>query len=255
MDDLYKRLGVSRKATDKEIKSAYRRLARDKHPDVSRSPDSAAEFARIHEAYRILSDPEKRACYDRGEEVSSKSVGFYSSQRQQVVQYQRKINKIVDDMIEEERAETRIRAQVVSVVVTLFLSTFVVALAKPLFFDPFNLPVALSVGAVSLVGLLYLVRALRMALEHYTYTPPPPSVTHEPERPRQPFSRGEAVAFLAGGYLISLLAGALLDMLSGGAIGGGLVGGHAILGVFIYPPIAVLIVDNMRRLGAAIDGQ
>ena len=253
MEDLYKRLGVSRRATEKEIKSAYRRLARGKHPDVSRSPDAAAEFAKINEAYRVLSDAEKRARYDRGEEVSERTVGFYSSQRQQVIQYQRKINKIVDEMIEEERAETRIRAQVVSVVVTLFLSTFIVALAKPLFFDPFNLPVAVSVGAVSLFGIVYLASSLRMALEHYTYTPETPSVTHLGDPPRQPFSRGEAVAFLAGGYLISLLAGALLDMLSGGAIGGGLVGGHAILGVFMYPPIAVLIVDNMRRLGAAMD--
>jgi hypothetical protein len=191
--------------------------------------------------------------YDRGEEVSTKPGGFYSSQRQQVIQYQTKINKIVDEMIEEERAETRIRAQVVSVVVTLFLSTFIVALAKPIFFDPFNVPVAVGVGLLSTVGLFYLVRALGAALEHYTYSPPPPSVTHEPEPRRQPFSRGEALAFLAGGYLISVLAGGLLDMLSGGAIGGGLVKTHAVMGVFMYPPIAVLIVDNMRRLGAAID--
>ena len=90
MDDLYKRLGVTAKASQKEIRSAYRRLARDKHPDVSKSPDSAAQFARITEAYKVLSDPGKRAIYDRGEPVPAQPFAFYSAQRQQAVAYQRK---------------------------------------------------------------------------------------------------------------------------------------------------------------------
>src|SRR5215470_8374495 len=62
--DYYRILGVDRKADDKTIKSAYRRLARKHHPDVAKGKDSAARFQEIAEAYEVLSDPEKRKRYD-----------------------------------------------------------------------------------------------------------------------------------------------------------------------------------------------
>jgi len=60
--DYYKILGVERTATDKAIKTAYRRLARKHHPDVSKG--SADKFKEINEAYEVLSDPDKRKRYD-----------------------------------------------------------------------------------------------------------------------------------------------------------------------------------------------
>lgn len=64
--DYYKTLGVSRDADEKEIKSAYRKLARKYHPDVNKGDKNAEErFKEINEAYQVLSDPEKRAKYDR----------------------------------------------------------------------------------------------------------------------------------------------------------------------------------------------
>jgi molecular chaperone DnaJ len=66
-DELYKTLGVSKKATDEEIKKAYRKLARKYHPD--RNPDDAAaeeKFKEISAAHDVLSDPEKRKEYDAG---------------------------------------------------------------------------------------------------------------------------------------------------------------------------------------------
>ena len=66
-DELYKALGVSKKATDAEIKKAYRKLARQYHPD--RNPDDAEaekKFKEVQGAYDTLSDPEKRKRYDAG---------------------------------------------------------------------------------------------------------------------------------------------------------------------------------------------
>lgn len=62
--DYYRILGVDRKADDKAIKSAYRRLARKHHPDVAKGKDSTERFKEINEAYEVLSDPEKRRRYD-----------------------------------------------------------------------------------------------------------------------------------------------------------------------------------------------
>lgn len=66
--DYYEILGVGRNATEKELKTAYRKLARKWHPDLHKENEKEAaeeKFKQINEAYEVLSDPEKRAKYDR----------------------------------------------------------------------------------------------------------------------------------------------------------------------------------------------
>src|SRR3954454_3526160 len=63
--DYYEALGVPRDAGEEDIRRAYRKLARQYHPDVNKEPDAEDRFKEISEAYEVLRDPEKREKYDR----------------------------------------------------------------------------------------------------------------------------------------------------------------------------------------------
>ncbi|KAL6539130.1 hypothetical protein OROGR_011779 [Orobanche gracilis] len=72
--DYYSTLGVPKYANSKEIKAAYRKLARQYHPDVNKEPGATEKFKEISAAYEVLSDDKKRASYDEYGEVGVKST-------------------------------------------------------------------------------------------------------------------------------------------------------------------------------------
>ncbi len=253
MTDLYQLLGVSRSATSAEIKSAYRRLARKYHPDVSASPDSNARFALLNHAYHILIDRDKRASYDRGESDDSRRT-FYASREAQVVAIQREFDLMFDEMLAHERQATAERSHAVLVVVPLFLSAFYVMLAKPTIIEQLSIAGRIVLIGLALYGLVYLVKNLSVVLARYTYEEPDKmtSVFRHEEPPDKLISRKAGLVFLICGYLVSLGLGyvvsRLVPILYVSSLSPGM-----LLGGFLYPPIAVLIIGNLRRIGGLVD--
>jgi curved DNA-binding protein len=82
--DYYKIMGLTKQASDKDIKIAYRRLARKYHPDISKEKNAEEKFKELGEAYEVLKDPEKRKTYDHygQDRVAQKNSNYGAYQNQ-----------------------------------------------------------------------------------------------------------------------------------------------------------------------------
>lgn len=280
MIDYYKVLGVNRMASHSDIRSAYRKLARVKHPDVNAGSQSAAqEFALLSRAYHVLIDPQERAYYD--DQLRSQQNRGYSildsdnphARRARNLAVQAKWDRVVDEVLEHDRRENRERQRAVFTTVSLFLSTFFVAMMRPHLWQVFNSVGRAIVLTLFLIGVWHLATRLREYFAHYTYRPEPiqSSIMGFGEKPEQPFTRFSAYTFLLVGYTVSLGIGLLIgwhaqdffsdltllfrhrvevvqsNMLFGSSLA------LLIPDLIVYPPIAVLIVDSLHAVASRID--
>lgn len=253
MMDLYGILGLTPRATAADIKSAYRRLARKYHPDVSASPDANARFVQINKAYEILSDPARRWAYDDGQYADLRRT-FYASRQAEVVAKQRHFDRIVDEWMARERQEAAQRSHAVLIVVPFFLSTFLVMVTPPTELEKLHLIVLIVLVGLALYGLIYLVRNLAIVLARYTYHIPDhlTSVFGEKETPEdKAISRKAGLIFLICGYFVSLGLGYVVSNFAGRYSMASLM--STILCAFLYPPIAVLTIGGLRRLISIIE--
>ena len=276
MTDYYQVLGVERSATATEIKSAYRKLARKRHPDVNRGSEKAArEFALLSLAYHTLIDPQERAFHDQ--QLSNQRNGnsiLHSDNphAQRAREMQARWDRVVNQILEHDRRENLVRQRAVFTTVSLFLSTFFVAMIKPPLWQSFELIGRAILAALFLAGIWHLIRRLREYFQHYTYKPEPIhySITQEDKSPSQPFTRFSAYAFLVGGYGVSLGLGLLIGWYAqdffadltlifnhhvkpAAASAGFSPTGFIVSDLIFYPPIAVLIIDTLHALASRID--
>ena len=270
MVDYYKVLGVKRAATEAEIKSAYRKLARKLHPDVNGGTEKAArQFALVALAYRTLSDPQERAYYDA--QMKKAAAGFqrtdsvFSSsnphaQRMRRMAVQARFDRVVDRIIEAERRETFALQQAVFTTVTLFLSTFFVAMFKPRLWQNFRGVGRAFLLTLFLIGVWHLIVRLKACFEHFTYKPKSihdSVVNAEADKSDKPFTRFAASAFLILGYAASLAAGLFIGSQAHEVVIFNdlplLFDRHVRPDLIFYPPIAVLIVDTMHTVASKID--
>ena len=146
MTDYYQVLGIKQSATASEIKSAYRKLARKRHPDVNRgSENSAREFALLSLAYHTLIDPQERAFHDEQliKQRNGSSPSILRSDNphaQRARAAQARWDRVVNQILENDRRENLVRQRAVFTTVSLFLSTFFVAMIKPPLWQSFGLP-------------------------------------------------------------------------------------------------------------------
>ena len=279
MTDYYKVLGISRTASRSEVKSAYRKLARLRHPDVNRGSESAAhEFALLSKAYRVLIDPQERAYYD--EKLTSVVNSGYSilnsnnphARRARNLTVQARWDRVVDEVLERDRQENRERQRAVFTTVSLFLSTFFVAMIRPQMWGTLGFVGGAIILTLFVIGVWHLATRLREYFNHYTYRPKArqDSLLKDEEKPEQPYTRFSAYAFLLIGYGLSVALGLVIgwhaqEFVNGMSVFFRHVGGAQSKMLFfsstallipdlvVYPPIAVLIVDTMHAVTSRID--
>src|SRR5207244_8746340 len=144
MTDYYQVLGINRSATATEIKSAYRKLARKQHPDVNRGSEKAArEFAMLSLAYHTLIDPQERAFHDQQLTKQRNGTSILESdnphaQRVRNIAAQARWDRVVNQILETDRRENLERQRAVFTTVSLFLSTFLVAMSRPPLWHSFD---------------------------------------------------------------------------------------------------------------------
>ena len=208
-----------------------------------------------------------RSSSSQFEQLFYSASGNPHARRARNLAVQAKWDRVVDEVLEHDRRENRERQRAVFTTVSLFLSTFFVALMRPQLWQVFDYAGRAICLTLFVIGVWHLATRLREYLQHYTYMPKPIqySIMREDEKPEQPFTRFSAYTFLLVGYAVSIGVGLFIGwqtqdffndfsllfqhrvdvaqsnllMYSSAALVPDLV---------IYPPIAVLIVDSMQAL-------
>jgi hypothetical protein len=268
MPNYYERLKVSPKASNAEIKSAYRRLARKLHPDKNNgSGETTVSFAKIAEAYEILGDPKQRAAYDRkileaqfngsdgGDSIFTSTNAHARRWRKMV--YEQRYNEIIDRMIADERRETVALQKAVFPIVALIVSAFLMGFAKPGMFAASPIIGQIVLISLFVAGVIHMIGRFREIFDRFTYGENElhDSILDDTEQAAKPFSKFTAAALLVLMTATGFGIGILLSHAAGitGDSSFKIITTTLTPEVILYPPIFVLFVDTMHMLVSRLE--
>ena len=262
MLDYYQLLGVKSTASVKEIKAAYKRLARRQHPDLNGLPEATQAFIQISRARDILIDPQRRAAYDAQRNAYATKGAFAPVVNSTVETYMQRaqsdarIKQNLENFLIIEREDERGLRQAVFQVVALLVAAFFVPLVRPHFWRSSGWPGRTVILILVCLGLWHTVSRISTAIKLHTDNDQTRSAEPGEQILGKRWSRRRAflcigLAVIGCGLLGTLIGTTLSDSL---LIAMPMFFDPAIrLELVLYPWIMVLLVDACHSLSQRLD--
>ena len=261
MLDYYQVLGVKNTASVKEIKAAYKRLARQQHPDLNGGkPEAAQAFVLISRARDILIDPQRRAAYDAQRHAYAAKGAYAPVVNATVETYVQRarsdarIKKNLDKFLITEREETRALRQSVIPVVAFLFAAFFVPLVRPHLWRSSGWTGRTVILVLVSVGVWHTVSKIWATIK--LHTDEARMVATDDLAPIKHWSRRQAILFIALAAIGCGLAGTLIGM----SFSDSLLSAMPMffdpsirLELLLYPWIMVLLMDAGHSLSQRID--
>ncbi|HXC68984.1 MAG TPA: J domain-containing protein [Pyrinomonadaceae bacterium] len=247
MLDYYQVLGVKSTASVKEIKAAYKRLARLQHPDLNGGlPEATESFVQVLRARDVLIDPQRRAAYDaqRNAPVVNRTVETYVRRARSDARIQKNLEKFL--MIERE--EARALRQAVFPIVAFLFAAFFVPLVRPHLWRSCGWTGRAVILVVVSISVWHTVSKIWTAIKLHTHD----DRTVGTKR----WSRRQALLFIA----LAAIGCGLLGTLIGMSLSDSLLTAMPMffdpsirLELLLYPWIMVLLIDTVYSVSQRID--
>jgi hypothetical protein len=263
MLDYYRVLGVKSTASVKEIKAAYKRLARLQHPDLNGgSPAAAQAFVRISRARDILIDPQRRAAYDAERNAYAAKGAYAPFVNPTVETYVRRarsdarINKNLEKFLMIEREEARALRQAVFPIVAFLFASFFVPLVRPHLWRSSGWTGRAVILVLVSIGVWHTVWKIWAAIKLHTDDGRLGATVVDDQVPAKRWSRRQAILFIA----LAAIGCGLLGTLIGMSFSDSLLSAMPMffdpsirLELLLYPWIMVLLMDAGHSLSQRID--
>jgi curved DNA-binding protein CbpA len=254
MVDYYQVLGVKSTASVKEIKTAYKRLARLQHPDLNGGlPEAAQAFVQISRARDILIDPERRAAYDAQRNAYAAKGAYAAVVNPTVETYVRRaqadarIRENLDKFLTIEREEARALRHAVFPIVAFLFASFFVPLVRPHLWRSSGWIGRTVLLVLVSIGVWHTVSKIWGAIKLYTDDDPTAA---------KRWSRRQAILFI----LLAVAGCGLLGTLIGMSFSDSLLSAMPMffdpsirLELLLYPWIMVLVIDAGHSLSQRLD--
>ena len=261
MLDYYKILGVKSTASVKEIKAAYKRLARQQHPDLNGGkPEAAQAFVQISRARDILIDPQRRAAYDAQRNAYASKGAYAPAVSTSVETYLRRarsdarIKENLDKFLITEREDARALRQSVFPIVAFLFGAFFVPLVRPHLWGSSGWIGRTVILVLVSIGVWHTVSKIWTAVNLHTNDAR--TLATDDQVPAKRWSRRQALLFIA----LAAIACALVGTLIGMSFSESLLSAMPMffdpsirLELLLYPWIMVLLVDAAYSLSQRLD--